>query len=105
MLYPCNGLWQWRFHCFNVVGAPVYGSNNTLSLGGASGGKLISNQCIMCGNCNVGEFGGICPKAQCPKGLLNGPCGGAVDGMCEVNRLRRMCLESHLRAFEKNQET
>jgi hypothetical protein len=69
-----------------VTEVPVYGSNNTLSLGGSSGGKLISNQCIMCGNCNVGEFGGLCPKAQCPKELLNGPCGGAIDGMCEVNR-------------------
>jgi hypothetical protein len=21
---------------------------------------------------------------QCPKGMLNGPCGGVRDGMCEV---------------------
>jgi hypothetical protein len=40
----------------------------------------------MCGSCNVVEFGGLCPKAQCPKELLNGPCGGAIDGMCEVNK-------------------
>ena len=71
----------------NVVDLPVYGSNDTLSLGGSSGGKLLSYQCIMCGNCTIGEFGGLCPKAQCPKGLLNGPCGGAVDGMCEVYRI------------------
>jgi hypothetical protein len=70
----------------NVVDLPVYGSNDTLSLGGSSGGKLLSNQCIMCGNCTISEFGGLCPKAQCPKGLLNGPCGGAVGGMCEVDR-------------------
>jgi hypothetical protein len=69
-----------------VTEVPVYGSNNTDSLGGSSGGKLLSNQCAMCGNCNISEFGGLCPKAQCPKGLQNGPCGGAVDGMCEVNR-------------------
>jgi len=70
----------------NVVEVPVYGANDTLSLGGSSGGKLLFNQCIMCGNCTISEFGGLCPKAQCPKGLLNGPCGGAVDGVCEVNR-------------------
>jgi hypothetical protein len=70
----------------SVVDLPVYGSNDTLSLGGSSGGKLLSNQCIMCGDCTVGEFGGLCPKSQCPKGLLNGPCGGAVAGKCEVNR-------------------
>jgi hypothetical protein len=72
----------------NVVGVPVYGSSDTISLGGSSGGKLISNQCVMCGDCTIGEFGGICPKAQCSKGLLNGPCGGNVDGMCEIHRLK-----------------
>lgn len=70
----------------SVAEVPVLGSNDTLSLGGSSGDKLLLEQCIMCGNCTIGEFGGICPKAQCPKGLLNGPCGGAIDGMCEVNR-------------------
>ncbi|MCQ1536220.1 hypothetical protein FTO70_11120 [Methanosarcina sp. KYL-1] len=69
----------------NVVDLPIYGSNNTLSLGGSSGGKLLSSQCVMCGDCTISEFGGLCPKAQCPKGLLNGPCGGAVDGKCEVD--------------------
>ena len=70
----------------SVVDLPIYGSNNTLSLGGSGGGKLLSNQCVMCGDCTISEYGGLCPKSQCPKALLNGPCGGAVDGMCEVNR-------------------
>lgn len=70
----------------NVVDLPIYGSNNTLSLGGTNEGKLLSNQCTMCGDCTISEYGGICPASQCPKALLNGPCGGAVDGMCEVNR-------------------
>lgn len=69
-----------------VVDLPVYGSNNTVSLGGSSGGKLLPGLCVMCGDCTISEFGGFCPKAQCPKGLLNGPCGGAVAGKCEVNR-------------------
>lgn len=69
-----------------VVDLPVYGSNNTLSLGGASMGEVLNDQCAMCGDCTISEFGGLCPKAQCPKGLLNGPCGGAVDGKCEVDR-------------------
>lgn len=70
----------------SVVDLPVYGSNNTLSLGGSSGGKLLLDQCVMCGDCTISKYGGLCPKAQCPKALLNGPCGGAVNGMCEVNR-------------------
>ena len=38
----------------------------------------------LCGACGVEVTGGLCPLALCAKGLLNGPCGGAVDGKCEV---------------------
>lgn len=41
--------------------------------------------CSLCGECVLAETGGICPHTECPKGLLNGPCGGVVDGNCEVN--------------------
>ncbi|MBI5644456.1 MAG: methylenetetrahydrofolate reductase C-terminal domain-containing protein, partial [Deltaproteobacteria bacterium] len=41
--------------------------------------------CSLCGECVLIETGGICPHTECPKGLLNGPCGGVVEGMCEVN--------------------
>lgn len=41
--------------------------------------------CALCGQCVLIETGGICPHTECPKSLLNGPCGGVVDGMCEVN--------------------
>jgi len=30
-------------------------------------------------------FGGVCPLARCAKQLLNGPCGGSMEGKCEVN--------------------
>jgi len=30
--------------------------------------------------------GGICPVTLCPKGLLNGPCGGADKGKCETDK-------------------
>lgn len=38
----------------------------------------------MCGECVLDQTAGICPVTTCPKGLLNGPCGGMWDGMCEV---------------------
>ena len=38
----------------------------------------------MCGDCVLDKTAGICPVTTCPKGLLNGPCGGMWDGMCEV---------------------
>ncbi|MBE7414061.1 MAG: methylenetetrahydrofolate reductase C-terminal domain-containing protein [Deltaproteobacteria bacterium] len=41
--------------------------------------------CSLCGECVLAATGGICPHTECPKGLLNGPCGGVADGMCEVN--------------------
>lgn len=41
--------------------------------------------CSSCGECVVGEYGGICPITRCPKGQVHGPCGGANEGKCEVN--------------------
>ena len=41
--------------------------------------------CSLCGECVLADTGGICPHTECPKSLLNGPCGGVADGMCEVN--------------------
>ncbi|MDM8000911.1 MAG: methylenetetrahydrofolate reductase C-terminal domain-containing protein, partial [Dehalococcoidia bacterium] len=38
-----------------------------------------------CGECVLAWTGGICPFTACPKGLLNGPCGGAKNGKCEVS--------------------
>ena len=41
--------------------------------------------CSLCGECVLDSTGGICPHTECPKGLLNGPCGGVAHGMCEVD--------------------
>ena len=48
------------------------------------GDNLYEEYCDCCGDCLLGETGGICPIATCPKNLHNGPCGGTVDGKCEV---------------------
>ena len=42
----------------------------------------------MCGDCVLDKTAGICPVTTCPKGLLNGPCGGMWEGKCEVLRDR-----------------
>ncbi|VVB93679.1 Uncharacterised protein [uncultured archaeon] len=62
----------------------VYPALDTESLGGI-GSEILKEQCGMCGECTIWEYGGICPVARCPKGLLNGPCGGGVEGKCEVD--------------------
>jgi hypothetical protein len=39
--------------------------------------------CHACGNCVLGLMEYVCPMT-CPKNLRNGPCGGPLNGMCEV---------------------
>lgn len=39
--------------------------------------------CQACGQCLLSHTELICPMT-CPKGLRNGPCGGTLDGKCEV---------------------
>lgn len=39
--------------------------------------------CQTCGQCILSHTKMICPM-NCPKGLRNGPCGGTLDGKCEV---------------------
>jgi len=43
-------------------------------------------KCSLCGECVLDITGGICPITLCPKGLLNGPCGGVDRGKCEVDK-------------------
>lgn len=52
---------------------------------GYHGISLGVEKCAACGQCYLNITGGICPVADCAKGLLNGPCGGAKEGKCEVN--------------------
>jgi hypothetical protein len=47
--------------------------------------ELALEQCQECGECILNETGGICPVTKCAKSLLNGPCGGAENGKCEVD--------------------
>ncbi|MDZ7700191.1 MAG: methylenetetrahydrofolate reductase C-terminal domain-containing protein [Deltaproteobacteria bacterium] len=41
--------------------------------------------CQECGDCAIQHVGYFCPESQCPKHTRNGPCGGSLNGMCEVH--------------------
>jgi len=63
----------------------VYPSNNSLFLGNMTRLQMFDERCSLCGECLLDKTGGICPLTACPKGILNGPCGGTSDGNCEVS--------------------
>jgi hypothetical protein len=52
---------------------------------------MFYERCRACGDCVLFETGGICPIVRCPKGMLNGPCGGMFDGKCEVGKYKNDC--------------
>ncbi len=64
---------------------PVYASNDSMFLGNMTRLQFFDERCSLCGKCILDKTGGICPITACPKGLLNGPCGGCKDGHCEIS--------------------
>jgi hypothetical protein len=68
-----------------LVDIPVYPANDTLFIGEIERLGHYTEACRACGKCELGWSAGICPITKCAKSLINGPCGGAKDGKCEVN--------------------
>jgi len=70
----------------------------------------LYERCSACGECVLGVTAGICPITLCPKGLLNGPCGGVDKGKCEVDKdkdcawvliYKELEKQKHLAEFKK----
>lgn len=74
-----------------VVNKITHPACNTINVGGTRGEWRGSERCRECGDCILDLTGGICPLTACTKGLINGPCGGAKDGRCEVEPEVREC--------------
>jgi len=70
---------------------PVFPALNTQFMGINEGMGEWSEACLGCGDCKLGQFGGVCPVTQCSKSLCNGPCGGSENGMCEVDPANIEC--------------
>ena len=65
---------------------PVLPAQNTHFIGAEDReGGIMEENCSACGDCLLALTGGICPVTRCAKGLLNGACGGARNGRCELD--------------------
>ncbi len=60
-------------------------TNDTLFIGEVDKRGVFLERCSACGDCILEITGGICPVTRCPKGLMNGPCGGVNKAKCEVD--------------------
>jgi ferredoxin len=63
----------------------VIPGTDTLFLGEIKRLTDFEKRCVMCGECIQDLFEGVCPISRCPKSMLNGPCGGSINGKCEVS--------------------
>lgn len=63
----------------------IISGTDTLFLGEIVRANEFDKRCSMCGECLLDLFDGFCPVSRCPKSMLNGPCGGAINGKCEIN--------------------
>ncbi|MDI9644250.1 MAG: methylenetetrahydrofolate reductase C-terminal domain-containing protein [Candidatus Verstraetearchaeota archaeon] len=75
----------------DFTGKIVVPGLDTLFIGKIERIGTFYERCRACTDCVLLDTGGICPYARCAKGLLNGPCGGQVDGKCEVGGYTRDC--------------
>jgi ferredoxin len=72
-------------------GKIVLPASDTVFIGETERIGKFYDRCKACGECILDETGGICPITRCPKSLLNGPCGGQVEGKCEVGEYEDDC--------------
>ena len=68
-----------------LEGKRVYACCDTYALPGFQGVTPLEHDCKQCGECYLNLTGGICPITACSKSLINGQCGGAKKGKCEVD--------------------
>lgn len=68
-----------------LIALPVIAAADSVGAAGHPGMALTKSKCNGCAQCYLNLTGGICPVVDCAKGLLNGQCGGAKNGKCEVH--------------------
>ena len=80
---------------------PVCAASNSISYTGHHGMALTKKACGACAQCYLNITGGICPIVDCSKSLINGQCGGARNGKCEVSPDKDCAWENIQKRLEK----
>ena len=85
----------------DLADKPVYAASNSLNYTGYHGMALTERKCDACAQCYLNITGGVCPIVDCSKSLVNGQCGGAKNGKCEVDSSKDCAWEKIYRRLEK----
>jgi ferredoxin len=80
---------------------PVLPALNTQFIGVEKEPGVWTENCMACGDCILWRTGGICPVTRCAKSLLNGACGGASEGKCEVSKDRPCAWQEIYHALKR----
>ena len=84
-----------------IADLPVYAASNSINYTGHHGMALTKKACDACAQCYLNMTGGICPIVDCSKSLVNGQCGGAKNGKCEVDPNKDCAWEKIQKRLEK----
>ena len=85
----------------DLAGKPIVAASDSLNYTGHHGMALTKKTCDACAQCYLNITGGICPIVDCSKSLVNGQCGGAKNGKCEVDGEKDCAWEKIYRRLEK----
>ena len=84
---------------------PTFTATNSLNYVGHHGMALTKKTCGACAQCYLNVTGGICPIVDCSKSLVNGQCGGAKNGKCEIDPKKDCAWEKIYQRLEKQGRT
>ena len=89
----------------DLASVPVFTATNSLNYIGHHGMALTKKTCGACAQCYLNVTGGICPIVDCTKSLVNGQCGGAKNGKCEIDPKKDCAWEKIYQRLEKQGRT
>ena len=89
----------------DLAAVPTFTATNSLNYVGHHGMALTKKTCGACAQCYLNATGGICPIVDCSKSLVNGQCGGAKNGKCEIDPKKDCAWEKIYQRLEKQGRT